>query len=191
MTKSNSHVPEYHRRDSVESDYFHRHRRNLLLQMYLGKLFDLRKRIIDSFSTKLQSNVPHDSTQALYLVCNCWNCSFVAPSAETAHRNNSNKRVTVSKIGLVEDISYSNKVHIRLIHIFDNDAANIVRKIIINDTNFKSAMSNNEGRPLTRRFNTVNCDFLQCIQVTASASGTHTAACSATAFLPPRKQTDG
>lgn len=39
----------------------------------------------------------------------------------------------------------------------------------------------------TRLFNKVNCDFLQCIQTEASPSGTQTAACSETAFLPPRK----
>ena len=38
---------------------------------------------------------------------------------------------------------------------------------------------------LTRLFNTLNWDLLQCIQIEASPSGTQTAACSPNGFFPP------
>lgn len=52
-----------------------------------------------------------------------------------------------------------------------------------------NALHTKNQKSLTLLLIRVNCVFLQCMQTVASPSGTQTAACTSTAFLPPTKTT--
>lgn len=69
--------------------------------------------------------------------------------------------------------------HTPPLHTFYNDAKTIDLSVI---TTLKI------NQTFTLLFIIVNCDFSQCIHTGALPSGTHTAACSDTAFLPPATQ---